>query len=89
MTISPPSTPAIPQPRTPLSNRNNKQESLCLSVRKPWDLDPMLSYVGEIGIICLIEGLLSGLGLSISVGRITQLLPLIRSDRVWRGMGAT
>ena len=89
MTISPPSTLAIPRPRAPLSNRNNKQESPCLSVHKPWDLDPMLSYVGEIGIICLIEDLLSWLGLSISVGRITQPLPLLRSDRVLRTNGAT
>ena len=78
-----------PQPRTPLSNRNNKQESLCLSVCKPWDLDPMLSYVGEIGIICLIEDLLSWLGLNISVGRFPPLLPLTRSDRVLRTNRAT
>ena len=50
-----------------------------MSVHKPWDLDPMLSYVGEIGIICLIEDLLSWLGLSISVGRITLFLLLLRS----------
>ena len=72
---------ALPYP-TATTNRNL---CACLSA----SLDPMLSYVGEIGIICLIEDLLSWLGLSISVGRFTQPLPLTRSDGVLRTNGAT
>ena len=63
---------ALPYP-TATTNRNL---CACLSA----SLDPMLSYVGEIGIICLIEDLPSGLGLSFSVGGITQLYLLNRSD---------